>query len=134
MKSKDCPTKSQMERMNQLTFQTQIDCMSDNLAVTLIVLNQYFGFGEKRIRYFLESTRKEVERFNAYKDDGIARDKAVEALAAFGIDADEIYEKVDFMLYEQYKKVEKRKAVSVKEANDMQEALKLMKSLQFAEK
>lgn len=134
MKSKDCPTKSQMERMNQLTFQTQIDCMSDNLAVTLIVLNQYFGFGEKRIIQFLNATQKEVERFNAYKDDGIARDKAIEALASFGIAADEVYEKVDLMLFEQYKKVSARKAVSVKEANDMQEALKLMKSLRFVEK
>lgn len=129
MKAKDVPTDAQLERMNQLTFQAQIDSMSDNLATTLRVLNKYFGFGEKRIRQFLRYTQIEVGWFRSFKDENIARQKIVESLETFGISEDEIYENVDFVLYEQHKKVEKRSAVSVKEANDMKAALEFMKQL-----
>lgn len=129
MRAKDIPTDAQLERMNQLTFQAQIDCMSDNLATTLCVLNKYFGFGEKRIRQFLEYTKIEADWFKSFKDEDIARDKIDESLASFGIDHNEIYEQVDFLAYSQAIKQEKRNAVSVKEANDMKVALDFMKQL-----
>lgn len=129
MKAKDVPTDAQLERMNQLTFQAQIDSMSDNLATTLCVLNKYFGFGEKRIRQFLRYTQIEADWFKSFKDNNIARQKIVESLATFGISEDEIYENVDFLLYQQHKKVEKRSDVSVKEANDMKATLEFMRQL-----
>ena len=56
MRAFDTPTKKQKARLSQAIFQDSLDTMSDNLAATLIVLHEYFGFGEKRLRDFLENT------------------------------------------------------------------------------
>ena len=129
MKAYDTPTKKQKARLSQAVFQDSLDTMSDNLATTLIVLHEYFGFGEKRLRDFLEQTSKVVKEYQAYKDDKLAREKFSERLKDAGIDFSEIYFNEDIILSMQQQKKEKQSAVSIREAQDMRAALDFMKSL-----
>lgn len=129
MRAFDTPTKKQKARLSQAVYQDSLDTMSDNLATTLIVLHEYFGFGEKRLRDFLENTSKVVKEYQAYKDDKLAREKFSERLKDAGIDFSEIYFNEDIILSIQQQKKEKQSAVSIKEAQEMKQALDFMKSL-----
>ena len=129
MRAFDTPTKKQKTRLSQAVYQDSLDAMSDNLAATLIVLHEYFGFGEKRIRDFLINTSKVVKEFKDYKDEQLAREKFSERLKDAGIEFSEIYFNEDIILSMQQQKKEKQSAVSVKEAQEMKQALDFMKSL-----
>lgn len=129
MRAFDTPTKKQKARLSQAVYQDSLDAMSDNLAATLIVLHEYFGFGEKRIRDFLINTSKVVKEFKDYKDEQLAREKFSERLKDAGIEFSEIYFNEDIILSMQQQKKEKQSAVSVKEAQEMRTALSFMKSL-----
>ena len=129
MRAYDTPTKKQKARLSQAIFQDSLDTMSDNLATTLIVLHEYFGFGEKRLRDFLENTSKVVKEFKDYGDEELAREKFSERLKDAGIEFSEIYFNEDIILSMQQQKKEKQSAVSVKEAQEMRTALSFMKSL-----
>ena len=129
MRAFDTPTKKQKARLSQAIFQDSLDTMSDNLATTLIVLHEYFGFGEKRLRDFLENTSKVVKEFKDYGDEELAREKFSERLRDAGIEFSEIYFNEDIILSMQQQKKEKQSAVSVKEAQEMKQALDFMKSL-----
>ena len=129
MRAYDTPTKEQKARLSQAIFQDSLDAMSDNLAATLIVLHEYFGFGEKRLRDFLENTSKVVKEFKDYGDEELAIEKFSERLRDAGIEFSEIYFNEDIILSMQQQKKEKQSAVSVKEAQEMKQALDFMKSL-----
>lgn len=129
MKAYDTPTKKQKARLSQAIFQDSLDTMSDNLATALIVLHEYFGFGEKRLRDFLENTSKVVKEFKDYGDEELAREKFSERLRDAGIEFSEIYFNEDIILSMQQQKKEKQGAVSIKEAQEMRTALSFMKSL-----
>ena len=129
MKAFDTPTKKQKARLSQAVYQDSLDAMSDNLAATLIVLHEYFGFGEKRIRDFLEHTTTVVKEFKDYGDEELAREKFSERLKDAGIEFSEIYFNEDIILSMQQQKKEKQSAVSIKEAQEMRTALSFMKSL-----
>ncbi len=129
MKAYDTPTKKQQSRLRQAVYQDSIDAMSDNLAATLIVLHDYYGFGEKRLRDFLENTSKVVKEFKDYKDEQLAREKFSERLKDAGIESSEIYFNEDIILSMQQQKKENQSAVSIKEAQEMRTALSFMKSL-----
>lgn len=125
------PTKEQKRKLEQDVWQDFLDSMSDNLATTLIVLNEEFGFGEKRIRQFLYATRRAVKKFHDYKDEKLAREQFAKKMKNFGIGFNEIYFKEDLIYTRQQKKQEARNAVSVKEAEEMKRQLEFMKTLQF---
>ena len=129
MRAFDTPTKKQQARLSQAVYQDSLDAMSDNLAATLIVLHEYFGFGEKRLRDFLEHTTTVVKEFKDYGDEELAREKFSERLKDAGIEFSEIYFNEDIILSMQQQKKEKQSAVSVKEAQEMKQALDFMKSL-----
>lgn len=129
MRAFDTPTKKQKARLSQAVYQDSLDAMSDNLAATLIVLHEYFGFGEKRLRGFLEHTTTVVKEFKDYGDEELAREKFSERLKDAGIEFSEIYFNEDIILSMQQQKKEKQSAVSVKEAQEMRTALSFMKSL-----
>ena len=129
MRAFDTPTKKQKARLSQAVYQDSLDAMSDNLAATLIVLHEYFGFGEKRLRDFLEHTTTVVKEFKDYGDEELAREKFSERLRDAGIEFSEIYFNEDIILSMQQQKKEKQSAVSVKEAQEMKQALDFMKSL-----
>lgn len=129
MRAFDTPTKKQKARLSQAVYQDSLDAMSDNLAATLIVLHEYFGFGEKRLRDFLEHTTTVVKEFKDYGDEELAREKFSERLKDAGIEFSEIYFNEDIILSMQQQKKEKQSAVSVKEAQEIKQALDFMKSL-----
>ena len=129
MRAFDTPTKKQQARLSQAVYQDSLDAMSDNLAATLIVLHEYFGFGEKRLRDFLEHTTTVVKEFKDYGDEELAREKFSERLKDAGIEFSEIYFNEDIILSMQQQKKEKQSAVSVKEAQEIKQALDFMKSL-----
>ena len=129
MRAFDTPTKKQKARLSQAVYQDSLDAMSDNLAATLIVLHEYFGFGEKRLRDFLINTSKVVKEFKDYGDEELAREKFSERLRDAGIEFSEIYFNEDIILSMQQQKKEKQSAVSIKEAQEMRTALSFMKSL-----
>ena len=129
MRAFDTPTKKQQARLSQAVYQDSLDAMSDNLAATLIVLHEYPGFGEKRIRDFLINTSNVVKQFQDYGDEELAREKFSERLKDAGIEFSEIYFNEDIILSMQQQKKEKQSAVSVKEAQEMRTALSFMKSL-----
>ena len=129
MRAFDTPTKKQKARLSQAVYQDSLDAMSDNLAATLIVLHEYFGFGEKRLRDFLEHTTTVVKEFKDYGDEELAREKFSERLKDAGIEFSEIYFNEDIILSMQQQKKEKQSAVSIKEAQEMRTALSFMKSL-----
>ena len=129
MRAFDTPTKKQKARLSQAIFQDSLDTMSDNLATTLIVLHEYFGFGEKRLRDFLEHRTTVVKEFKDYGDEELAREKFSERLKDAGIEFSEIYFNEDIILSMQQQKKEKQSAVSVKEAQEIKQALDFMKSL-----
>lgn len=130
MKAKAAPTKDQIERVEQKVWQNCLDSMSDNLAVTLIVLNQKFGFGEKRIRQFLDGVSEITEEVNAYNDDYIMREKLDEGLKSFGLSHDEIYFTENMSLYLHQKKVREEKSkASIKESIEMKKQLEAMQAL-----
>ena len=129
MRAFDTPTKKQKARLSQAVYQDSLDAMSDNLATTLIVLHEYFGFGEKRLRDFLKNTSKVVKEFKDYGDEELAREKFSERLKDAGIEFSEIYFNEDIILSMQQQKKEKQSAVSIKEAQEMRTALSFMKSL-----
>ena len=129
MRAFDTPTKKQKARLSQAVYQDSLDAMSDNLAATLIVLHEYFGFGEKRLRDFLEHTTTVVKEFKDYGDEELAREKFSERLKDAGIEFSEIYFNEDIILSMQQQKKEKQSAVSIKEAQEMKQALDFMKSL-----
>ena len=129
MRAFDTPTKKQKARLSQAVYQDSLDAMSDNLAATLIVLHEYFGFGEKRLRDFLEHTTTVVKEFKDYGDEELAREKFSERLKDAGIEFSEIYFNEDIILSMQQQKKEKQSAVSIKEAQKMRTALSFMKSL-----
>ena len=129
MRAFDTPTKKQQARLSQAVYQDSLDAMSDNLAATLIVLHEYFGFGEKRLRDFLEHTTTVVKEFKDYGDEELAREKFSERLKDAGIEFSEIYFNEDIILSMQQQKKEKQSAVSIKEAQEMRTALSFMKSL-----
>ena len=129
MRAFDTPTKKQKARLSQAVYQDSLDAMSDNLAATLIVLHEYFGFGDKRIRDFLINTSKVVKEFKDYGDEELAREKFSERLKDAGIEFSEIYFNEDIILSMQQQKKEKQSAVSIKEAQEMRTALSFMKSL-----
>ena len=129
MRAFDTPTKKQQARLSQAVYQDSLDAMSDNLAATLIVLHEYFGFGEKRLRDFLLHTTTVVKEFKDYKDEQLAREKFSERLKDAGIESSEIYFNEDIILSMQQLKRENQSAVSIKEAQEMRTALSFMKSL-----
>ena len=122
MRAFDTPAKKQQARLSQAVYQDSLDAMSDNLAATLIVLHEYFGFGEKRIRDFLINTSKVVKEFKDYGDEELAREKFSERLKDAGIEFSEIYFNEDISLSMQQQKKEKQSAVSIKEAQEMRTA------------
>ena len=124
------PTKKQLERVRQYSYQENIDCMSDNLATTLLVLADVFGFGEKRLRQFLRGTAKWTEKFRSYGDMELARDEFLKILSGYGIEKEDIYFDTNLIIDMQARKVERRNAVSVKEAQTIQKQLQMMKQIQ----
>lgn len=114
-------------------WQTILKAMCDNLATTVIVLNDEFGFGKERIRRFIEATVKQNRKINEWQDEGIADEKIRELIEAIGLEYEEIYveDKQDFkdFLHERKKRREYKNKVGFADAMKAQQHLQTMKDL-----
>lgn len=114
-------------------WQTILKAMCDNLATTVIVLNDEFGFGKERIRRFIEATVKQNRKINEWQDEGIADEKIRELIEAIGLQYEEIYleDKQDFkdFLHERKKRREYKNKVGFADAMKAQQHLQTMKDL-----
>lgn len=114
-------------------WQTILKAMCDNLATTVIVLNDEFGFGKERIRRFIESTVKQNRKISEWQDEGIADVKIREIIESIGLEYEEIYveDKQDFkdFLHERKKRREYKNKVGFADAMKAQQHLQTMKDL-----
>jgi len=114
-------------------WQTILKAMCDNLATTVIVLNDEFGFGKERIRRFIEATVKQNRKISEWQDEGIADEKIRELIEAIGLQYEEIYleDKQDFkdFLHERKKRREYKNKVGFADAMKAQQHLQTMKDL-----
>lgn len=65
-----------------------------NLALHIIALNEYNGFGEKRLNQFLDNYEKLVAEFAEYERDGVSDYKIKQCLEKIGVDYNRIFEPV----------------------------------------
>lgn len=129
MRSKDAPTKDQQVRLNKAVYQDCLDAMSTNLAMYCAILHDEFGFGEKRIRLFLNHTLEYVKWFGDFDDDDIAMEQLKRRFETTGIKFSEIFGREDMYEYAHKQKVQKKHAVSVKEAAEIKKKLDQIKIL-----
>lgn len=114
-------------------WQTILKAMCDNLATTVIVLNDEFGFGKERIRRFIEATVTLNRKISEWQDEGIADVKIREIIESIGLEYEEIYveDKQDFkdFLHERKKRREYKNKVGFADAMKAQQHLQTMKDL-----
>lgn len=114
-------------------WQTILKAMCDNLATTVIVLNDEFGFGKERIRRFIEATVNKNRKISEWQDEGIADVKIREIIESIGLKYEEIYfeDKQDFkdFLHESRKRKEHKNKVGFADAMKAQQHLQTMKDL-----
>lgn len=114
-------------------WQTILKAMCDNLATTVIVLNDDFGFGKERIRRFIEATVTLNRKISEWQDEGIADVKIREIIESIGLQYEEIYveDKQDFkdFLHERKKRREYKNKVGFADAMKAQQHLQTMKDL-----
>lgn len=121
----------EFNRYRQRMWDTCVNAMQDNLAVTLIVLNRDFGFGKKKLHRFLDAIVQNNQEFNGYSRDGLLDYKIKEYLEAIGVGYEEVYFKDDTTLdrYEQTEKKRKENAATIKEMYQKKRELEAMRSL-----
>ena len=65
-----------------------------NLALHIIALNEFNGFGEKRLNQYLDNYEKLVAEFTEYERDGVSDYKIKQCLEKIGVDYRRIFEPV----------------------------------------
>ena len=65
-----------------------------NLALNIIAMHEYLGFGGKRLNEYLNNYEKLVAEFAEYERDGVADYKIKQCLEKIGVDYRRIFEPV----------------------------------------
>ena len=65
-----------------------------NLALNIIAMHEYLGYGEKRLNQYLDNYEKLVAEFAEYERDGVADYKIKQCLEKIGVDYRRIFEPV----------------------------------------
>lgn len=92
MKALAAPTKSQIRRVQEEVWDVCMEAIGDNIALVLIVLNEEFGFGEKRLKQFLDvfvATQKEYDL--KYETSPVIKEVLNTKIKQFGFDRDYVY-------------------------------------------
>lgn len=92
MKALAAPTKSQIRRVQEEVWDICMEAIGDNIALVLIVLNEEFGFGEKRLKQFLDvfvATQKEYDL--KYETSPVIKECLDTKIKQFGFDRDYVY-------------------------------------------
>lgn len=103
--------------------------IAKSICVLIIAINEEFGFGRERLSRLVERYRKITRGLNDYQDEDRADAEVRVRMAEIGLQefADAIMATHHIEKYRQ--EVKKMNAVSIKEAQEVQEMLKIMKGL-----
>ena len=95
MRSIIAPNKKDIARLNQETYDSQVEVCEDNNAMFFEALNEEFGFGADRIKRLIKRFNVISQRYTEYMLDGYT-DKEIhemhcEALMTLGLEPDTVY-------------------------------------------
>lgn len=91
--------------------------INENLALHLIAISRFCGFGKKRMNKFLDFYEGIVTEFYGYEADEICREKIEMELESIGIDKTRVFEKTSMRDVAPVKS--RQKEMSVAEASKM---------------
>ena len=89
------PTRKQIGKIEEEVYAHTVEACEDNNAFFLLALNQEFGFGPERLKRLIHKYNELSEEYNVMRMDGFSyqeiNEKMREALAAIGIDPNDVY-------------------------------------------
>ena len=89
------PTRKQIGKIEEEVYAHTVEACEDNNAFFLLALNQEFGFGPERLKRLIRRYNELSEEYNVMRMDGFSyeeiNEKMREALAAIGIDPNDVY-------------------------------------------
>ena len=89
------PTRKQIGKIEEEVYAHTVEACEDNNAFFLLALNQEFGFGPERLKRLIHKYNELSEEYNVMRMDGFSyeeiNEKMREALAAIGVDPDDVY-------------------------------------------
>ena len=89
------PTRKQIGKIEEEVYAHTVEACEDNNAFFLLALNQEFGFGPERLKRLIHRYNELSEEYNVMRMDGFSyeeiNEKMREALAAIGVDPDDVY-------------------------------------------
>ena len=95
MNCKVGPTRKQIGKIEEELYAHTVEACEDNNAFFLLALNQEFGFGPERLKRLIHRYNELSEEYNVMRMDGFSyeeiNEKMREALAAIGIDPNDVY-------------------------------------------
>lgn len=110
-------------------YRLSTHAIAHSVCVLIIALNEEFGFGAERLKRLIDRYYKINRSLNAYQDEARSDAEIRTRMAELGFQefADAIMATHDIKKYRQ--EVKQMNQVSVKEAAEMQKAMKMMKEL-----
>lgn len=121
MKARVKPSKDDIERRNQIIWETICEAQTNSNAIMLIAVAEFFGLGKKRINQLSEFFVQKKKEFDEYDHEGRFKEKLVESLNAIGIDTSELWK---FQTFEEVEKEVKRNnqpVISIAEARGIRQ-------------
>lgn len=95
MNSRVGPTRKDISLIEEEVYAHTVEACEDNNAFFLLALNQEFGFGPERLKRLIHKYNELSEEYNVMRMDGFSyqeiNEKMREALAAIGIDPNDVY-------------------------------------------
>lgn len=129
------PTRKQIGKIEEELYAHTVEACEDNNAFFLLALNQEFGFGPERLKRLIHRYNELSEEYNVMRMDGFSyeeiNEKMREALAAIGIDPNDVYVGTsDFYENKRRKRyIEKGQMPTRKEAEAVAQKFEQFKSL-----
>ena len=135
MNSRVGPTRKDISLIEEEVYAHTVEACEDNNAFFLLALNQEFGFGPERLKRLIHRYNELSEEYNVMRMDGFSyeeiNEKMREALAAIGIDPNDVYVGTsDFYENKRRKRyIEKGQMPTRKEAEAVVQKFEQFKSL-----
>ena len=129
------PTRKQIGKIEEEVYAHTVEACEDNNAFFLLALNQEFGFGPERLKRLIHRYNELSEEYNVMRMDGFSyeeiNEKMREALAAIGVDPNDVYVGTsDFYENKRRKRyIDKGQEVNRKEAEEVKKKFDQFKSL-----
>ena len=129
------PTRKDISKIEEEVYAHTVEACEDNNAFFLLALNQEFGFGPERLKRLIHKYNELSEEYNTMRMDGFSyaeiKEKMCEALAAIGIDPNDVYVGTsDFYENKRRKRyIEKGQMPTRKEAEAVRQKFEQFRSL-----